>query len=308
MEERAHALIAIIFIAVLGIGAGLVAWWMMAPGVTRVPYVLVAKGNVAGLGPGSPVNYHGVRVGAVRKVMLSPQNRREIEVKIGVNSDFPLPKGSYATIASQGLIGSKAVELTLGKGAGTIETTVEAPAELTLKSGALAGLMQDAGDIMASLKSTLKSVQAVMSKHNRKHIDDTLAHIDRASAQLVALEQAAKPTLKAMPQLIAQVQSTLRSAHGVLVQADKLVADARRPVQSIGHAASAAAGLAAQLDQTTAPQLDALMNRLGTLSERLQALVDTLQRTPQSLIRGRARQLPGPGETRGTPRANAGGG
>ncbi|MGA7964478.1 MAG: MlaD family protein [Gammaproteobacteria bacterium] len=308
MEERAHALIAIVFLAVLGIGAGLVAWWMMTPGVTRVPYVLLAEGNVAGLGPGSPVNYHGVQIGAVRKVMLAPKNRHQIEVKIGVDSNFPLPKGSYATIASQGLIGSKAVEFNLGDGPGTIETTTQAPAQLTLKSGALAGLVQNAGDIMASLKSTLKSVQAVLSERNRKHIDDTLAHIDRASAQLVALEKAAQPAVQAMPQLIDQIQSTLKSAHGVLQQAGKLVTDARQPVRRIGHAASAAAVLATQLNQTTAPQLEALMGRLGTLSERLQVLVDTLQRTPQSLIQGPARQLPGPGETRGTPRATSGGG
>jgi|GEM_PF-2136104 len=308
MEERAHALIAIVFIAILGIGAGWVAWWMMTPGVTRVPYVLIAEGNVAGLGPGSPVNYHGVQVGAVRKVTLAPKNRRQIEVKIAVDDNFPLPRGSYATIASQGLIGSKAVELNLGKGSGTIETTTQAPAQLTLKSGALAGLMQNAGDIMASLKSTLKSVQAVLSERNRGHIDDTLAHIDRASAQLVALEKAAQPAVRAMPQLIDRIQATLKSAHGVLQQAGKLVADARQPVRRIGRAASAAAGLATQFNQTTAPQLEALMDRLGTLSEHLQVLVETLQRTPQSLLRGPARQHAGPGETRGTPQTAHSGG
>lgn len=308
MEERAHALIAIVFIVVLGIGAALVAWWMMEPGVTRVPYVLVAEGNVAGLGPGSPVNYHGVQVGAVRKVMLAPKNRRQIEVKIAVDESFPLPRGSYATIASQGLIGSKAVELDLGKGSSNIETSTEAPAQLTLKSGALAGLMKNAGDIMASLKSTLKSVQDVLSEDNRQHIAQTLAHIDRASAQLVALEKSLQPSLKTMPHLLGQVQDTLSAARDVLTQADKLVAAARRPVRHLGRAASAAAGLATQLDQTTAPQLDSLMDRLGTLSQRLEALVDTLQRTPQSLIRGPARKLPGPGETRGTPRTAQSGG
>lgn len=308
MEERSHALIAIVFIAILGVGAGLVAWWMMAPGETRVPYVLVTKGNVGGLGPGSPVNYHGVQIGAVRTVKLDTNNRRRINVLIGVDASFPLPKGTQATIASQGLIGSKAIELNLGPGPGTIETRTQAPAQLTLNSGAMAGLMQDAGDIMTSLKTTLKSVQRLLNERNRKHIDDTLAQIDQASAQLVTLEQAAQPSLKVMPDLIHSVQKTLDAAHHVLAQADKLVASARQPVRRIGNAASAMAGLAVQLNQSTAPQLNALMSRLRTLGERLEALVDTLQRTPQSLIRGSARKRAGPGETRGTPQRSHGGG
>ena len=301
MEERAHALIAIIFIAVFGVGAGLVAWWMMAPSVSRVPYVLDAQGSVAGLGPGSPVSYHGVHVGAVRKEELDPQNRRHINVRIAVNTDFPLPEGSYATIAAPGLIGSKTVELTLGSGHKDIKTSVESPAHLPLKPGAMSGLMQNAGAIMASLKGTLNSVHELLNEQNRQHISATLAQIDEASAQLVQLEKAARPSLKEMPRVVAQLRDTLGSAHKVLVQAKSLVAEARQPLQAVGRAASAASGLAVQMNQTTLPGLNALLARLRTLSSRLQALVDTLQRTPQSLITGPAPVPAGPGETKGTP-------
>ncbi len=301
MEERAHALIAIIFIAVFGVGAGLVAWWMMAPSVSRVPYILDAQGSVAGLGPGSPVSYHGVRVGAVRKVGLDPDNRRRINVRIAVNTNFPLPEGSYATIAAPGLIGSKTVELTLGSGSGDIQTSVASPAHLPLKPGAMSGLMHDASAIMTSLKGTLKSVHELLDDQNRAHISATLAQIDEASARLVQLEKEARPTLEKMPRLIGQLDDTLGAAHKVLVQARTLVAEARQPVQAVGRAASAASGLAAQVNQTTLPGLNALLGRLRTLSARLQTLVDTLQRTPQSLIVGPAPVSPGPGETKGTP-------
>lgn len=301
MEERAHALIAIIFIAVFGVGAGLVAWWMMAPSVSRVPYVLDAQGSVAGLGPGSPVNYHGVRVGAVRKVGLDPHNRRHVNVLIAVNTDFPLPEGSYATIAAPGLIGSKTVELTLGSGKNDIQTSAQSPAHLPLKPGAMSGLMHNASEIMASLKDTLESIHELLDKQNRDHISATLAQIDKASAQLVQLEKEAHPTLKEMPGLITQVHDTLGAARKVLVQAKTLVAEAHEPVQALGRAASAASGLAVQMNQTTLPGLNALLARLRTLSARLQTLVDTLQRTPQSLITGPSPMPAGPGETKGTP-------
>ena len=306
MEERAHALIAIVFLAVFGVGAGLVAWWMMAPSVSRVPYVLEAQGSVAGLGPGSPVSYHGVQVGAVRKVGLDPQNRRHINVRIAVNTNFPLPEGTYATIAAPGLIGSKSVELTLGSGSKDIQTSVQSPAHLPLKPGAMSGLVQNASEIMDSLKATLKSIHGLLNKQNRDHISATLAQIDEASAHLVQLEKDAAPALKQMPGLIAQVHDTLGAARKVLVQAKTLVSEAHEPVRAVGRAASAVSGLAAQMNQTTLPGLNALLARLRSLSARLQTLVDTLQRTPQSLITGPAPVPAGPGETKGTPSSGGG--
>ena len=301
MEERAHALIAIVFIAVFGVGAGLVAWWMMAPSVSRVPYVLDAQGSVAGLGPGSPVNYHGVQVGAVGKVELDPKNRRHVNVRVAINSDFPLPKGTFATIAAPGLIGSKAVELHLGSSSADIRTSAASPAHFPLKPGAMAGLMSKASGIMASLQDVLASAKQILSDKNNAHISATLAHIDTATEQLVELEKAARPSVKAMPGLIARLHDTLNAAQGVLRETRSLVAKARRPVEDIGRAASAAGGMAVQMNQSTLPRLNALMGRLQALSAHLQSLIQTLQRTPQSLIVGPAPVPAGPGETKGMP-------
>ncbi|MGH8225638.1 MAG: MlaD family protein, partial [Gammaproteobacteria bacterium] len=68
---------------------------------------------------------------------------------------------------------------------------------------------------------------------------------------------------------------------------------------SIGNAASSTAALTAQLNQQSVPQLNALMSRLGVLSMRLEALVNELDRSPQSLILGRPKPQVGPGESSG---------
>jgi len=298
MEDRSHAIIAIVFLALFGVGAGLVAWWMLAPSAARVPYVLESQASVAGLGPGSPVTYHGVRVGGVRKVSLDPKNRHKVDVKIAVDEDFPLPKGTYATVASQGLIGNKSVDLTLGKGSESISTSRKAPAHLELRQGQLAGLMSQAKDIVGEVKTTLKSVQSLLSDQNRQAITQTLASIRTASARLAALEKAAEPTVKQMPQVLADARRTLQSAHKLLRRADGLVAAARAPLRSVGHAASSAGAVMAQVNQTTAPQLDALLVRLRALSAHLEGLTIKLQQTPQSLILGSAPPQPGPGESK----------
>lgn len=308
MEDRSHALIAIAFLVVFGIGGALVTLWMMGPSKTLVPYLLQSKQGVGGLGAGSGVSYKGIHIGTVRSIHLDKKDRTYVNVLIAVDKSFPLPRGSYAEIASSGVFGSKYVDLQLGDSKTMIQTSAQHPARLHLKSGGLGSLMKQAQGIIGKVNSTLKSVQSLVSKQNRARVDSTLQNIQQASARLVTLEQAVQPSLKAMPHLIHDAKKTLAAAHRVLDQADKLVASARQPVRRMGSAASAAAGLVTQLNQTTAPQLDALLRRLGTLSGRLQTLVDTLQRTPQSLIKGPARKLAGPGETKGTPQRSHGGG
>lgn len=308
MEDRSHALIAIAFLVVFGIGAALITFWMMGPSKTLVPYLLQSKQGVSRLGTGSGVSYKGIHVGTVRSIHLDKKDRTYVNVLIAVDKSFPLPRGSYAEIASSGVFGSKYVDLHLGDSQTMIQTSAQHPARLHLKTGRLGSLMEQAQGIVGKVNSTLKSVQSLVSKQNRARIDSTLKNIQQASARLATLEQAAQPSLKAMPHLIRNAQTTLTAAHRVLAQADKLVASARQPVRRIGSAASAATGLVMQLNQTTVTQLDALMRRLGTLSGRLQSLVDMLQRTPQSLIKGPARKLAGPGETRGTPQRSYGGG
>lgn len=296
MEDRSHALIAIGFLVVFGIGAALVVWWMLAPKMNRVPYLLESQASVSGLGPGSPVSYKGVRVGAVRNVQLSPDHR-DVNVLIGVDADFSLPQGTYATVSSQGLIGSNFVDLTLGKGPGTIHTSVASPARLSLKQGSLAGLMDQAKTIVGDVEATLQSVQSLLSDQNRQDISETLADIRQASAQLAALEKSAQPGVAQLPALISQTRATLATANGLLADSDRLVNRAQGAVAAVGHAASSAAALTAQINQQSAPALTALLVRMRALTTQLQGLVVQLQATPQSLILGPAKVRPGPGET-----------
>jgi phospholipid/cholesterol/gamma-HCH transport system substrate-binding protein len=295
MEDRSHALIAIGFLVVFGIGAALVAWWMLSPTMNRVPYLLESQTSVSGLGPGSPVKYKGVRVGAVRNVQLSA-NRRDVEVLIGVDADFPLPDGTYATISSAGLIGSNFVDLTLGNGPGTVQTSVASPAHLPLKQGSLAGLMDQAKTIVGDVEDTLHSVQSLLSGQNRKDISDTLADIREASAQLAELEKAAQPAVAQLPGLITQARTTLAAAKDLLANSNRLVVKAQGSVEAVGEAASSTAALSAQINQQSAPALTALLVRLQALTTQLQSLVAQLQATPQSLILGPAKAQPGPGE------------
>ncbi len=300
MEDRSHALIAIAFLVVFAIGAALVAWWMLAPGAVRVPYLLESKTSVAGLGAGSPVQFKGVQIGVVKSIHLDHETHRAIQVLIAVDKDFPLAQGSYATIGANGFLGPNIIDMHPGNEPSIIETSAAHPAHIPLRQGGMAALLNQAKTIVGDAKQTLASVRSLLSHENLKRVADTLNNIHQASAQLVEIERDLKPGAKQLPQLIADTRATMAQAKQLLANADRLVAGARAPLAAVGNAASSTAALTSQLNQESVPQLNALMGRLRVLSARLEALVNELQRSPQSLILGPAKPQAGPGEAGGS--------
>ncbi|MGH8224814.1 MAG: MlaD family protein, partial [Gammaproteobacteria bacterium] len=271
MEDRSHALIAIVFLVVFAVGAVLVAWWMLEPGAVRVPYLLESKTSVAGLGTGSPVQFKGVKIGVVKSIHLDHETHRAIQVRIEVDKDFPLAQGSYATVGANGFLGPNIIDMHPGTGSAIIETSAAHPAHMPLKQGGMAAMMDQAKAIVGEAKQTLESVRSLLSQQNIEQIADTLKNIHRASAQLVEIEADLKPGAKQLPALIAEARATIVQAKHLVVNADRLIAGARASLASIGNAASSTAALTAQLNQQSVPQLNALMSRLGVLSMRLEA-------------------------------------
>lgn len=296
MENRSHALIAIIFLVVFAAGAVVIVWWMMAPGIVRVPYILEAHTSIGGLGPGAEVQFDGVKIGVVKTIKIDSKTHRSIRVKIAIKKEFPVPQGSYTTAGSTSLVGPAVVTLHLGKSDQTIQTSAEHPAVLKLKQSGISALMDKAQQIVDKAKQTLDAVQKVVSDKNVRRISETLENIREASSKLVKLENAIQPAARQMPGLIADTHATVSEARQLLDHADQLVVSARAPLSAVGSAANSAASLAKQLNQQTAPKLDQTLTQLQLLSQRLQALVEELKRAPQSVITGPPKPQPGPGE------------
>ncbi|MGH8161508.1 MAG: MlaD family protein [Gammaproteobacteria bacterium] len=304
MEDRSHALIAIGFLIVFGIGAAAVVWWIVTPGAQRVPYVLNATSSVAGLGEGSDVQFDGVKIGKVQSIHIDKKTHRSIHVKVMIDKKFPIPKGSYATAGSSSLVGPTVVTIHLGKGPGIIHTSKQNPGQLKIEEGGISALMSQAGEIVTKAKQTLdtvqKAVQNIASHKNVKRISDTLKNIKQASAKLVALEQDLAPAAKQAPALIAETRATMEKAHQLVANANRLVVAARAPLSAVGEAAHSTAGLTAQLDRQTVPQLNATLVQLRALSQKMEALVGELKRSPKSLIAGPPKPQLGPGESGGS--------
>jgi phospholipid/cholesterol/gamma-HCH transport system substrate-binding protein len=76
----------------------------------------IVKANflkVGGLQPGSPIRISGVQVGTVQALSLNNKSF-EAEVLMEINTDILLPKDTIATIAGDGFLGGKYVDLEPG--------------------------------------------------------------------------------------------------------------------------------------------------------------------------------------------------
>src|ERR1035437_314796 len=74
--------------------------------------------NATGLKVGSNVRYNGVRVGIVKSVTLINDTLVQVDMQIEENRRPYILKGAVATIASDGLMGDKIVNITAGMNGG----------------------------------------------------------------------------------------------------------------------------------------------------------------------------------------------
>jgi phospholipid/cholesterol/gamma-HCH transport system substrate-binding protein len=99
---------------------GLLAFGWLALQLGEVPWVTGAKtyvinaefNNISGVKAGADVQIAGVTVGKVRQLDLNSDNMAVVGMQ--VNRDVAIPVDSIASVKSQGIIGDKYIQITLG--------------------------------------------------------------------------------------------------------------------------------------------------------------------------------------------------
>jgi phospholipid/cholesterol/gamma-HCH transport system substrate-binding protein len=99
---------------------GLLAFGWLALQLGEVPWVTGAKtyvinaefNNISGVKAGADVQIAGVTVGKVRQLDLNSDNMALVGMQ--VNRDVAIPVDSIASVKSQGIIGDKYIQITLG--------------------------------------------------------------------------------------------------------------------------------------------------------------------------------------------------
>jgi phospholipid/cholesterol/gamma-HCH transport system substrate-binding protein len=74
-------------------------------------YEIYFHGTVSGLTAGSPVRYLGVDVGKVVRLMLDPQQRKQVQVIAEIDSTAPIDGRTVASLSLQGITGFLFIDL-----------------------------------------------------------------------------------------------------------------------------------------------------------------------------------------------------
>lgn len=233
--------------------------------------------QVGGVQAASPIMVKGVKIGTVSAIEFDPSHSDQVVLQFTVKRAYRIPTDSEAKIVSNGLMGSKAIEIVFGKAAICFE-----PGD-TIRSGRDRDLMDMAGSELDFVKQKISQVTADLSRtltdvsrlleSNEAHISGTLGNLNSLSGN--------------MNDLLASEKQHLRSAvDNLTLFSEMLGANAGRVDSLVGSLNRVAATLDeerfAQKLAETVSTLDALMQKIdagdGTLGRLANdpALYDSL--------------------------------
>ena len=142
METRAnYALIGVFTLAVIAAAFSFLLWFSGAekPG-GRKTYKIIFSGSVSGLSIGGVVLFNGVRVGAVTKIDLLPQDPSRVDALIDVDAKVPVRADTKARLEYTGFTGVASVALTGGAlDAPPLPTSPQQPGVIVAESSEFQG-------------------------------------------------------------------------------------------------------------------------------------------------------------------------
>jgi len=308
MENKAHAMAAGIFVALLtALVLGLAAWLTRETGV-RDPYEISTKETVTGLQEQAPVRFRGVDVGKVKRIGFDPKALGNVLIRLEVDRDTPLTKETFATLSYQGVTGLAFVQLSdEGRPAPRLLPNDEVPPRIPLRPGLLARLEERGEDILDKVQQVTTRVNTLLGEPNQKRVTAALENLSRAADNTQQLAANINATVKGkLNPALDQATVTLRGAQRTVDQVGNAAAQfgqtAQRinasggPIDRISDGTDALAHAAETFSATTLPRINEATDQTTRTVRTLDRAVNDFTENPQMLIYGEGKPQPGPGE------------
>lgn len=307
MENRSHALLAGLFVLLLLIAAAVAAVWLSQKNVVYQPYELVSKYPVAGLSIQSQVRYQGLAVGQVQGLSIDQSRPGVIRVQIGVLPDTPITEGTWAEIATQGVTGISNIDLRDdGARPQRVTSTPENRYEIPVRPGFFQKLQTAGVGMLEDGEEVLDDLRRFVSEENAQRFTALLEQAESLSTHLNQSVVKLKPAIDTLPQVMQQLDSTLKQfdqfGQDVTVLTDsaqKTIDYLNSPAGPLSVATQSLDQLqrsAAQLQSTTLPQINRMIEDISQASVTFSGAARSFEQTPQSVLFGPAPVRPGPGE------------
>lgn len=306
MENKSHAFLAGVFTIGLAVMVLFAIFWFSTDHAVRVPYDLITRSTVNGLGPQADVKYRGLAVGKVESIKFDPQVPGQIIVRISVKQDTPITRTTYATLGFQGVTGIAYVQLddsvTL-EGAATsppLTTSPKAPARIAMRPGFFEELEKRGDTLLTQAETMLSSLNDMFQSANRAELMAAIRSVRKTAEDYSLLSASLSPATNRLPKVTENLNATLESTRRLTQELANPNGTVMRTVDSVGRdlqgASASVQSAAGTFSQETLPQLNGLARDARQTARTFERAAGQFNESPTSVLFGAPTPTPGPGE------------
>ena len=295
METRAnYALIGVFTLAVIAAAFSFLLWFSGAekPG-GRKTYKIIFSGSVSGLSIGGVVLFNGVRVGAVTKIELLPQDPSRVDALIDVDAKVPVRADTKARLEYTGFTGVASVALTGGAlDAPPLPTSPQQPGVIVAESS-------EFQDLIATARRVAAQASEFFTKTNRL-IDDNSASITASVKNVEKFSGALAANSDDIKDFMGTIKPLSEKLDALAGDADKVV-KAVNP-EDVKTIVTHVASLSAKFDKIATNvsrfsgsglrQYEALAADGRKTLEEFNQAVRSLENNPQQFLLGKSPRIP----------------
>jgi phospholipid/cholesterol/gamma-HCH transport system substrate-binding protein len=306
MESRSYALLTGLFTILLGIALAATFIWFRGETKSYSNYLVVSKFPVNGLNRQAAVRFRGVEIGKVDDISVDSQDSKNILIRVVLDNSVPITRGTFAQLGYQGLTGIAYLVLDDdGSNPAPLEYPVGGLARIEVRGNVFDDLAQSSKALLQQAADLLDRLNKIASDSNQSRIENALVNFEKASAQL-------EPALRAIPEVterakkflsednqqslrrsLANIEQATDSITPVVDDSRKVLANMRQLSVKLDKLGTA---ISSEITDSTLPKVNQLVEQLGQDTQDFHRLMLQIEREPQSLVFGRQRPQPGPGE------------
>lgn len=300
MENKAHALIAGVFVVVVTALLALLALWLTRDNVERHLYEMSTSQTISGLQPQAAVRFRGVPVGKVESIGFDEKVKGNVLIVVSIDRAAPVTQSTFAAVASQGVTGLGFIQLDdNGESTQRLTPNDDDPPRIPLQPSTLDKLLKQSQTIFVQAEQATTRLNQVLSDENQKAVNVAVTQLAEAAGSINRVAKGLEPTVAALPALTRDSTATLLAVKNASTQVAATAERLNAKGGALDKLTQGGTALAAGIETfsaATLPKLSEVADETARTMRQLRRTVSAVDDNPQSLIFGNGPRQPGPGE------------
>lgn len=300
MENKAHALIAGVFVVVVTALLALLALWLTRDNVQRHLYEMSTSQTISGLQPQAAVRFRGVPVGKVESIGFDQKVKGNVLILVSIDRAAPVTQSTFAAVASQGVTGLGFIQLDdNGESTQRLTPNDDDPPRIPLQPSTLDKLLKQSQTIFVQAEQATTRLNQVLSDENQKAVNVAVTQLAEAAGSINRVAKGLEPTVAALPALTRDSTATLLAVKNASTQVAATAERLNAKGGALDKLTQGGTALAAGIETfsaATLPKLSEVADETARTMRQLRRTVSAVDDNPQSLIFGNGPRQPGPGE------------